>query len=86
MSIALIDATEEQHGGFIDRLGYAVCIDCHGETRPGSKWAAASNLSGTVDDPCAPGECFRCENPFVDCTPMVIKGVAIIESVTCKIF
>ena len=53
-------------GGYVDRLGYAVCAECGGSEREGAKWYAASNLRGTTDDHSAPGVCDRCQRVFAD--------------------
>ena len=78
MAITRERATRTESGGYIDRLGYAICIDCHGETREGAKWFPTCNIDG--------GKCDRCEKPFEDCTPMEIEGEAMIEHVAVKIF
>lgn len=69
-------ARVQEHGGWVDSLGYARCIPCHGE-RQGAQWSAANSL---------PGDCDGCGKAWRDCPPLVIEGTAALEFVKCKIF
>jgi hypothetical protein len=65
-----------EHGGVINRLGYAHCLDCC-DVDDG-EWSAITNIAEPI--------CDGCGKPFIFCTPLVISGTATIEYPACRIF
>lgn len=70
-----LPASRTEHGGMVNELGYAYCLDCRPLNR--AQWLEAGGICGVCDG---------CGRDFTSCTPIEITGMATVEYPRCKVF
>jgi hypothetical protein len=73
--VNLQPASRIEHGATVDGSGRAFCLSCAPFDK--ASWHDANSLVGVCDG---------CGREFVDCVPLEISGLAMIEYPQCKIF